>query len=99
MGVVEDRLNSDAESGIAVVTMVALLFWSRGGILRLAIGASRLASPPDFLKVSNAICFGREKFVDSDDVHGRYLLLGYKLAQEMAVVKCFFYRKMGHSEK
>ena len=33
MGVVEDRLNSDAESGIAVVTMVALLFWSRGGIL------------------------------------------------------------------
>jgi len=87
MGVVENRLNGHAKSGFAVVTMVALLFGCRGGILRLAIRASRLASPPDFFKVVDAVRFGREKFIDSDDVHGHYLLLGHKLAREIAVVK------------
>jgi hypothetical protein len=95
---VENRLNGHTESSIAVVAMVTLLFRCRSGILRLAVRAGRLASPPDFFEVVDAVGFGREKFVDSDDVHDHYLLLGHKLAQEIAFVKTFFYLKMGHSE-
>jgi len=94
---VENGLNADTKSGIAVVAMVTLLFRRRSGILRLTVRASGFASPPDFFKVGDAIRFGREKFVNSDDVHGHYLLLGYKLPQEIAFVKTFFYLKMGHS--
>jgi hypothetical protein len=98
MGMVENGLDCDAKGSIAVVTMVTLLFWYGSGILRLAVRAGRLASPPDFFEMVDAIRFGREKFVDSDDVHGYYLLLGLNLAQEVELVKTFFYLKMGHSE-
>jgi hypothetical protein len=57
------------------------------GILRLAVRTGRLAFPPDFFKVDNAIRFGGEKLVDSYDVHGHYLLMGYKLAQKVVAVK------------
>lgn len=84
---VKDRLYGNTKSGITVVAMVALLFRCRSGILRLAVRASGLASPPDFFQVADAVRFGREKLVNSDDVHGHYLLLGHNLAQKIAFVK------------
>lgn len=87
MGMVEDCLDGDAESGITVVAMVALFFWNGRGILRLTVRTGRLAFPPDFFKVSNAIGLRGEHFVDFYYVHGFYLLLGHKLAQGIGVVK------------
>jgi len=83
----ENGLDGDAKGGIAVVAMVTLLFRGSSGILRLTVRTSRFAMPPCFFKVVDTIRFGREKLVDSNDVHGHYLLMGYKLAQGIVVVK------------
>jgi len=83
---VEDRSDCDAEARITIIAVMALFGGQGCCILGLAVWASRLPSPSDLLKMGDTISFGGEQFVDLNDVHGHYLLLGHKLTQ--AVVAC-----------
>ncbi len=69
----EDRVDGDAEAGIAVVAVMPMLVF--GCAIRTAVRANRLAVPSDVFEVDDAIFFGRKLLVDLDDVHG-YPLLG-----------------------
>jgi hypothetical protein len=65
----EDGVHGHAESGIAVVAVVALLGGSRRGTIGLAVGTRRSAVPADLFEVRYAIGFCRELSVYLDDVH------------------------------
>ena len=77
MGVMKDRVNRDAESGIATVAVMPMLAGYRGYAVRFAVRAYRSTVPANALQMSNAIGFGREQLVNLYDVHG-YLLLRYQ---------------------
>jgi hypothetical protein len=74
MSVMEDRIDGDAESGIAAVAVMPefLRHWSNA--VGFAIRTDWFSLPANPFNMSYAISFGRELPINRDDVHGYPLL-------------------------
>jgi hypothetical protein len=65
----KDGAHGNGEGCIAGITMVARLFWRRSRARGLAVGTHGLPLPAHAFYMSDAVCFGRIKAVNLNDVH------------------------------